>query len=71
LVARRAKAACDDLHEAIILVDCEAVMSKRPSKPELIVDIDLPRPPDVIDVQADPAFGACFKQHWSARNAHR
>jgi hypothetical protein len=70
LLASRAKAACDDLHEAIILVDREVVMSKRPSKPKQIVEIDLRRPRDVIDVHADPAVGVCFKQLWSARDAH-
>jgi NitT/TauT family transport system ATP-binding protein len=55
-----------DLHEAITLADRVVVMSRRPGRPKLVVDIDLPRPRDVIDVQADPAFGAYFKQLWSA-----
>jgi sulfonate transport system ATP-binding protein len=59
-----------DLQEAITLADRVVVMSKRPGKPKLIVDIDLPRPRDVIDVQANPAFGAYFKQLWSALDVH-
>jgi NitT/TauT family transport system ATP-binding protein len=59
-----------DLQEAITLADRVVVMSKRPGKPKLIVDIDLPRPRDVIDVQSDPHFGAYFKQLWSALDVH-
>lgn len=32
----------------------------------MIVDIKLPRPRDVIDVQSDPEFGAYFRQLWDA-----
>jgi NitT/TauT family transport system ATP-binding protein len=59
-----------DLQEAITLADRVVVMSKRPGVPKLIVDIDLPRPRDVIDVQSDPHFGAYFKQLWSALDVH-
>ncbi len=59
-----------DLHEAITLADRVVVMSKRPGTPKMIVDIDLPRPRDVIDIQADPAFGAYFKQLWAALDVH-
>ena len=59
-----------DLHEAITLGDRVVVMSKRPGKIKLVVDIDLPRPRDVIDVQANPVFGAYFKQLWSALDVH-
>ena len=59
-----------DLQEAITLRDRVVVMSKRPGRPKLVVDIDLPRPRDVIDVQSDPAFGAYFKQLWSALDVH-
>ena len=55
-----------DLQEAITLADRVVVMSGRPGIPKLIVDIDLPRPRDVVDVQSNPAFGAYFKQLWSA-----
>jgi ABC-type nitrate/sulfonate/bicarbonate transport system ATPase subunit len=59
-----------DLHEAITLADRVVVMSKRPGRIKLVVDIDLPRPRDVIDVQSDPAFGAYFKQLWAALDVH-
>jgi NitT/TauT family transport system ATP-binding protein len=55
-----------DLHEAITLADRVVVMSRRPGCPKLIVDIHLPRPRDVIDIQAEPAFGAYAKQLWHA-----
>jgi len=55
-----------DLHEAITLADRVVVMSKRPGRPKLIVDIDLPRPRDVIEIQSDPVFGAYFRQLWAA-----
>ena len=59
-----------DLQEAITLADRVVVMSKRPGRIKLIVDIDLPRPRDVIEIQSDPAFGAYFKQLWSALDIH-
>ncbi len=59
-----------DLQEAITLADRVVVMSKRPGKPKLVLDIELPRPRDVIDIQANPAFGAYFKQLWSALDVH-
>lgn len=55
-----------DLQEAITLADRVVVMSKRPGTPKLIVDIGLPRPRDVIDIHADPAFGGYVRQLWSA-----
>jgi len=59
-----------DLAEAITLADRVVVMSQRPGRPKRIVDIDLPRPRDVVDVQADPAFGAYVKQLWSLLDVH-
>ena len=59
-----------DLQEAITLADRVVVMSRRPGRPKLIVTIDLPRPRDAIDVQANPAFGAYVKQLWSALDLH-
>jgi NitT/TauT family transport system ATP-binding protein len=59
-----------DLQEAITLADRVVVMSRRPGRPKLVVDIELPRPRDAIDVQADPAFGAYVKQLWSALDLH-
>jgi len=59
-----------DLHEAITLADRVVVISKRPGRIKLVVDIDLPRPRDVIDLQSDPRFGAYFKQLWDALDVH-
>jgi NitT/TauT family transport system ATP-binding protein len=59
-----------DLQEAITLGDRVVVMSKRPGVPKLILDIDLPRPRDVIDIQANPLFGRYFRQLWSALDVH-
>jgi NitT/TauT family transport system ATP-binding protein len=59
-----------DLQEAITLADRAVVMSRRPGRPKLVVDIVLPRPRDVVDVQADPAFGAYVKQLWHALDVH-
>jgi NitT/TauT family transport system ATP-binding protein len=59
-----------DLQEAITLADRVVVMSKRPGLPKLALDIDLPRPRDVIGIQANPAFGAYFKQLWTALDVH-
>jgi NitT/TauT family transport system ATP-binding protein len=59
-----------DLQEAITLADRVVVMSGRPGVPKLVVDIGLPRPRDVIDIHANPAFGAYFKQLWAALDVH-
>ncbi len=55
-----------DLQEAITLADRVVVMSKRPGTPKLVVDIDLPRPRDVVDIHADPAFGRYVRELWNA-----
>jgi len=59
-----------DLQEAITLADRVVVMSKRPGRPKLVIDIDLPRPRDVIDIQSNPVFGAYLKQLWAALDFH-
>jgi len=59
-----------DLQEAITLADRVVVMSKRPGRPKLVVDIELPRPRDVIDIQSNPAFGAYVKELWTALDVH-
>jgi NitT/TauT family transport system ATP-binding protein len=59
-----------DLQEAITLADRVVVMSKRPGRIKLVLEIELVRPRDVIDVQSNPAFGAYLKQLWSALDVH-
>jgi len=59
-----------DLQEAITLADRVVVLSKRPGRPKLVLDIDLPRPRDVIDIQSDPTFGAYVKELWAALDVH-
>jgi NitT/TauT family transport system ATP-binding protein len=59
-----------DLQEAITLADRVVVMSKRPGRIKLVVDIELARPRDVIDIQSNPAFGAYLKQLWAALDVH-
>ena len=59
-----------DLQEAITLADRVIVLSRRPGRPKLVLDIDLPRPRDVIGIQTDPAFGEYFKQLWAALDVH-
>ncbi len=55
-----------DLHEAITLADRVVVISRRPGVIKLVLDITLPRPRDVIDVQTNPDFGRYFKTLWGA-----
>jgi len=59
-----------DLQEAITLADRVVVMSKRPGRCKLVLDIALPRPRDVIDIQSNPAFGAYVKELWTALDVH-
>jgi len=55
-----------DLQEAITLADRVVVMSKRPGRVKMVLDIDIKRPRDVIDVQTTPEFGNYFKILWEA-----
>jgi NitT/TauT family transport system ATP-binding protein len=58
-----------DLHEAITLADRVVVMSGRPGRIKMVLDIEIPRPRDVVEIQSDPRFGAYFKTLWSALSA--
>jgi NitT/TauT family transport system ATP-binding protein len=55
-----------DLHEAITLADRVLVMSRRPGVPKLMLDIDLPRPRDVVAVQSNSRFAEYFQKLWNA-----
>ena len=59
-----------DLQEAITLADRVVIMSRRPGRIKEIVDIDLPRPRDVVDVQSNPEFGVYFRRLWNALDVH-
>jgi ABC-type nitrate/sulfonate/bicarbonate transport system ATPase subunit len=59
-----------DLHEAITLADRVVVISRRPGRIKLIVDIALSRPRDVIDIHSSPEFGAYFKTLWNSLDVH-
>ena len=59
-----------DLHEAISLADRVVVMSRRPGRIKTVMDIPLARPRDVVDIQGDPEFGACFRELWGLLDVH-
>jgi NitT/TauT family transport system ATP-binding protein len=59
-----------DLQEAITLADRVVVVSRRPGRIKMVLDINLPRPRDVVDVQSNPEFGAYFRQLWDALDVH-
>jgi len=59
-----------DLHEAITLADRVIVISRRPGRIKMVLDVDIPRPRDVIDAQSRPEFGAYFKTLWNALDVH-
>jgi NitT/TauT family transport system ATP-binding protein len=54
------------IDEAIALGDRVVVMTKRPGSIKEIVPIDLPRPRDVLALQANPAFFAVRSRIWTA-----
>ncbi len=59
-----------DLQEAITLADRVVVMSHRPGRVKMIIDIALPRPRDVVDIQGNPEFGRYFRTLWDALDVH-
>jgi NitT/TauT family transport system ATP-binding protein len=58
-----------DLTEAITLSDHVVVMSSRPSRIKTIYDVPLPRPRNIYEIQADPAFSTAYSQLWDAFRA--
>jgi NitT/TauT family transport system ATP-binding protein len=54
------------LDEAIILGDRIAVMGRRPGRIKETVDVDLPRPRNVLDLQNDPDFLDVRRRIWGA-----
>jgi len=54
------------LDEAIVLGDRVIVMTARPGKLKSVVDIDLPRPRNVLDMQSNAAFFDVRSRIWTA-----
>jgi len=54
-----------DLQEAVALADRVVVISRRPGRIKLVLDIDLPRPRDVVEIQSHPKFGEYIQQLWA------
>ncbi len=54
-----------DIEEAIILSDRVVVMSARPGRIRDVVDIDLPRPRNVMTTRFDERFDTLYKYLWS------
>ena len=53
-----------DLAEALLLSDDIVVMSQRPGRVKGLYHVPLPRPRDVLGVQADPAFSKAYGEVW-------
>jgi NitT/TauT family transport system ATP-binding protein len=54
------------LDEAIVLGDRVIVMTNRPGTIKTVVDIDLPRPRNVLDMQSNEAFFDIRSRIWTA-----
>jgi NitT/TauT family transport system ATP-binding protein len=54
------------LDEAIVLGDRVMVMTNRPGRVKSLVDIDLPRPRNVLDMQSNTAFFDIRSRIWTA-----
>jgi NitT/TauT family transport system ATP-binding protein len=55
-----------DLDEAVTLADRVAVISARPGKLRMVIDVDLPRPRNVFTVRYEEQFGGHLKVLWRA-----
>ena len=53
-----------DLEEAIALSDRVVVMTGRPGRVKEVIDVDLPRPRDPVDVRFEPEFQALHRTLW-------
>lgn len=53
-----------DLAEAIALSDRVVVFTARPGRVKDIVEVDLPRPRDVVEIRSDPAFARLHDRIW-------
>jgi NitT/TauT family transport system ATP-binding protein len=51
--------------EAVTLGDRIMVMTAHPGRAKTIIDVPLPRPRDVLQLRAQPAYGALVYQIWS------
>ncbi len=55
-----------DLVEAIALADRTVVMSARPGRIRLVVDVPLDRPRDIYHIHTQPQFVELYEEVWSA-----
>jgi NitT/TauT family transport system ATP-binding protein len=53
-----------NLGEAITLADRVILLSRRPSRVKEIVDVDIPRPRDVIAVRETKEYQRIYKSLW-------
>jgi NitT/TauT family transport system ATP-binding protein len=54
------------LDEAIVLGDRVIVMTNRPGSVKSVVDVDLPRPRNVLDMQSNEGFFNIRSRIWTA-----
>jgi sulfonate transport system ATP-binding protein len=54
-----------DIEEAVALCDSVVVLAARPGRIKAIVQIDLPRPRDPVDIRFDPKFRELHERIWN------